>query len=99
MGARGVLCPPAETVTREQAQIVRLLLMCVAWAVGQVLVYEVLIEVGGIPGADLVLPAALAIGVYVLTEDLGRPRFDRGNVRYWRGRRIDDDPPKRDRPN
>jgi len=33
----------------------------------------------------------------VLTEDLGRPRFDRGNVRYWRGRRIDEDPPKRDR--
>ena len=85
-------------MTREQGQLVRLLLMCVAWAVGQVLVYAVLVQYSSVP-FDLVVPAALAIGVYVITEDLGRPRFDRGNARYWRGRRIDDEPPKRDRQN
>jgi len=79
-------------VTRPQAQIVRLLLMCAAWAVGQVLTFGLSVQ-----GLDLVVPAALAIGVYVVTDDLGRPRFDRGNARYWRGRRIDEDPPKRDR--
>jgi hypothetical protein len=98
VGARSLLRASAEVVTREQAQLVRLLLMCAAWAIGQMLVYEVLTQVGGVPGADLVLPAALAIGAYVLTEDRGRPRQGRGNARYWRGRRIDD-PPKRDRRN
>ena len=81
-------------MTRQQAQLVRLLLMCAAWAAGQVLTFGLAIQ-----GVDLVVPAALAIGVYVVTEDLGRPRADRGDARYWRGRRIDDDPPKRDRRN
>ena len=94
MGARGVLRASAEVVTRQQAQLVRLLLMCGAWAAGQVLTFGLSVQ-----GLDLVVPAALAIGVYVVTEDLGRPPFDRGNVRYWRGRRIDEDPPKRDRLN
>jgi hypothetical protein len=80
-------------VTREQAQLVRLLLICAAWAIGQVLTFGLSFQ-----GVDFIVPAALAIGVYVITEDLGRPR-SRGNVRYWRGRPIDDDPPKRDRLN
>ena len=92
MGARGLLRAPAEVVTRSQAQIVRLLLMCAAWSVGQLLTFGLSVQ-----GLDLVLPAALAIGVYVVTDDLGRPPLDRGNARYWRGRRIDEDPPKRDR--
>jgi hypothetical protein len=92
MGAHGLLRAPAEVVTRPQAQIVRLLLMCAAWAVGQVLTFGLSVQ-----GLDLVVPAALAIGVYVVTDDLGRPRFNGGNARYWRGRRIDEDPPKRDR--
>jgi len=81
-------------VTRQQAQLVRLLLMCVAWAVGQVLAIAIPIDL-----ADIVLPAALAILVYVITEDLGRPRFDRGEGKYWRGRRIDDERRGRDRLN
>ena len=87
-------------MTRQQAQLVRLLLMCAAWALGQVLVYDVLSASTSsylVQGVDLVVPAALAIGVYVVTEDLGRPRVDRGDAQYWRGRRIDEDPPKRDR--
>ncbi len=73
-------------MTREQAQIVRLLLMCAAWAIGQTLTLNM-----GASYLDLVIPAALAIGVYVLTDDLGRGGFGGGNVKYWRGRRIDDD--------
>ncbi len=79
-------------MTRQQAQLVRLLLMCAAWAAGQALTFGLSVH-----GVDLVVPAALAIGVYVVTEDLGRPRVNRSDTRYWRGRRIDDDPPKRDR--
>ena len=81
-------------MTRQPAQLVRLLLMCAAWAAGQVLTFGLSVQ-----GLDLVVPSALAVGVYVITDDLGRPRFDKGSARYWRGRRIDDDPPKRDRRN
>ena len=98
MGARRLLRPPAEVVTREQAQLVRLFLMCAAWALGRVLVHGALTQFDPVPFVPIV-PVALAIGAYVVTEDLGRPRVDRGNVRYWRGRRIDEDPPKRDRLN
>lgn len=80
-------------MTREQTQIVRLLLMCVAWAVGTVLTFGL-----SVAFADLVVPAALAIGVYVLTEDLGRTGgFGGGNVKYWRGRPVDDEEPRRGR--
>ena len=73
-------------MTREQGQIVRLLLICAAWSVGHLLTVGIPIQL-----ADVVVPAALAIGVYILTEDLGRPRTGGGDGRYWRGRRIDDD--------
>ena len=71
---------------REQAQIVRLVLVCLAWALGQTLTLGL--------GASLfgtVVPAALAVGVYAVTDDLGRARLGGGDVKYWRGRRIDDD--------
>jgi hypothetical protein len=73
-------------MTREQAQLVRLLLICVAWSVGQMLTIGIPIDLAG-----MVVPAALAIGVYVVTGDLGRARVAGSNVRYWRSRRIDDD--------
>jgi hypothetical protein len=73
-------------MTREQAQLVRLLLICVAWSVGQMLTVGIPVQF-----ADIVVPAALAIGVYVVTEDLGRAPVRRGDVKYWRGRQIDDD--------
>ena len=81
-------------MTRDQAQLVRLLLMCAAWAIGRILVAGIPIDL-----ADIVVPAALAASVYVITEDLGRPRLDRGDGKYWRGRRIDDDRPGRGRLN
>ncbi len=73
-------------MTRGQAQIVRLLLVCVAWAIGQTLARGLAVDI-----VDAVLPAALAVVVYILTDDLGRARHDDGNVKYWRGRRVDDD--------
>ena len=73
-------------MTHERGQIARLVLMCVAWTVGQMLTIGL-----GVSFVDLVVPAALAVGVYLLTEDLVRPRFSRDNVKYWRGRPIDDD--------
>lgn len=81
-------------MTRERAQIARLLLMCFAWAVGTVLTFGL-----GVSFANFVVPAALAVGVYVLTEDLGRPGGfgGGGDVKYWRGRRIDDDERRRGR--
>jgi hypothetical protein len=73
-------------MTRAQAAVVRLLLICVAWAIGQVLATGV-----PFPGADFLVPALFAIGVYALTADLGRPGSGGGDGRYWRGRRIEDD--------
>ncbi len=73
-------------MTREQAQLIRLLLICAAWAIGETLTRSLAVQ-----GIDLVVPAALAVGVYVITEELGRPRSGGGDAKYWRGRRIDDD--------
>ena len=73
-------------MTREQAQLVRLLLMCLAWSLAQTLVIG--IPFG--PQFDTVIPGIVAVGVYALTDDLGRPRVT-GIPRYYRGRRIDDD--------
>ena len=86
MGEGGLVRARAGRVTREQAQLVRLLLMCAAWSIGQMLTIGLPLQL-----ADIVVPAALAVGVYVVTDDLGRPRVGGGNVKYWRGRQIDDD--------
>jgi hypothetical protein len=88
-------------VRREQAQIVRLLLICVAWAVGQMLVLGIpLSGPSDVLGFDVIIPAGLAIGMYVVTDDLGRPGFGGGRGgggKYWRGRPVDDE--RRDRLN
>ncbi len=86
VGAPGLIRAPGCTVmTRQRAAIVRFVLVCVAWAVGQTLTWG--LALGNI---GVLIPAALAIGVLVVTEDLGRSR-DRGDLKYWRGRRVDDD--------
>jgi hypothetical protein len=79
-------------VSREQAQLVRLLLVCAAWAIGQTLTYGLSIQ-----GFDVIIPAGLAVGVYAVTDDLGRggTRGRGGAVKYWRGRPVDDE--RRDR--
>ena len=85
MGEGGVVRASEVGVTREQAQLVRLLLMCLAWSLAQTLVIGI-----SFGPTDLVVPGLVAAGVYALTDDLGRPRLT-GIPRYYRGRRIDDD--------
>ena len=95
MGESGVVRARAHVVRREQAQIVRLLLICTAWTIGQMLTYGLSIQ-----GFDVIIPAGLAVGVYVATDDLGRPTFGGrggGSGKYWRGRPVDDS--RRDRLN
>ena len=73
-------------MTRSQAAILRFVLICAAWAVGQTLTFGLL----GVGPFGVIIPAALAIGVLVVTEDLGRAR-PTANIKYWRGQRVDDD--------
>lgn len=44
-----------------------------------------------LPLSDSLLPVLFGAGAYYLTMGLAAPRYRRdGNVRYWRGRRLDD---------
>ena len=64
----------------------RLLLMCGAFAFGETLAWTA--------GAfDMAMWVGLAFGAaaYILTQDVGRGGGGRGQPRYYRGRRIDDD--------
>ncbi|OLC58332.1 MAG: hypothetical protein AUH85_00935 [Chloroflexi bacterium 13_1_40CM_4_68_4] len=60
MGAGGVLPARTALVTREQAALLRLVLVCVAWAIGE----------------TLAIGVSLAIGVYIVTGDIGRRSAD-----------------------
>ncbi len=74
----------------------RLLVICVAAAAGETIAYQ-------LEAYDIVMWFGLFFGAaaYILTQDLNRPRPTgggrRGEIKYWRGRRIDDhdDPPRR----
>ena len=81
-----VRAPRGRRMTRGQAAILRFVLICAAWAVGQTLTWGLAIGPIGV-----VIPAVLAIGVLVVTEGLGRPRSGGADLKYWRGRRVDDD--------
>ena len=86
MGECGQLRASGQVVTREQAQLVRLLLICLAWSIGQVLTTGL-----SLGPANVIVPAVLGVGVYALSDDLGRSEGGGGDAKYWRGRRIDDD--------
>jgi len=72
----------------------RLLIICFAWSLGAVLVY-----VFAARGLDTIVPGLFAIAAYVLTRDEGYGSrgggSGGGNVKYWRGRRVDERPPRR----
>ena len=85
VGTRGLVRPSSDAVTRERAAVLRLLLACAGWAIGQTLSYALSLGQLGI-----VVAAAGAIGALFLTQDLGRPARRGGEIKYWRGRRIDD---------
>ena len=71
----------------QQAVYWRLLLICLAAAAGETLAHAL--------GADgLAMAAGVIFGAaaYVLTQGADAPPGRRrGEIRYWRGRRIDDD--------
>lgn len=91
MGEGRLVRARAQAVRREQAQLLRLLLVCAAWAFGETLTFGLAIQ-----GFEVVIPAGLAVGVYAITDNLGRPsiggRGGGGPAKYWRGQRIDDKP-------
>jgi len=72
---------------RERRAWVRFLIVIAAAALGETIgVWQ------GLPSSDLLLPLLFGAAAYYLTMGLTGPRYRRdGNVRYWRGRRIDDE--------
>ncbi len=72
----------------------RLLLICAAAAAGETIAYQ-LEWYAEMMWVGLLLGAA----AYLFTQDLDRPRPGggrRGEIKYWRGRRVDgDDGPRR----
>lgn len=70
----------------------RLLVICFAWSVGAVLV-----RLFDAPALDTIVPVTFGLAAFVLTRDDGRPGRGGGggDVKYWRGRRVDDREPRR----
>jgi hypothetical protein len=69
---------------RQRDAIVRLLVVCAAWALGEALEYQF-----GATVLGPVLPLILAVAAYMATRDI---RMGGGSDEsYWRGRRIDRD--------
>lgn len=71
----------------------RLLVICFAWSLGAVLVYIFQART-----LETIVPALFGVAAYVLTRDeSSAPRGGGGggNVKYWRGRPVDDRPPRR----
>jgi hypothetical protein len=87
LGERGLILAPGRSLVTQA--LWRLLFICVVAGAGETIAYQF--------GAyDQITLASLVGGVaaYVLTQDLGRPRPGggrRGEIKYWRGRKIDDD--------
>ena len=92
MGERSLI-PAAERALVTSA-LWRLLFICLAVAAGETIAYQL----------DLVSDATLVglvfgVVAYLLTLDQARPRPGgggrRGEIKYWRGHRVDDDEPPR----
>jgi hypothetical protein len=67
----------------------RLLLICVAAAAGETIAYQL-----GAYSLMMWVGLLFGAGAFILTQDVDRPRTGggrRGEIKYWRGRRIDDD--------
>ena len=72
------------------AAYARLLMICAAFAAGETAASAIgAYDVGSAVGL------VLAVAAYVLTQDVDRPRRGGGDLKYWRGRRVDD---REDRP-
>jgi hypothetical protein len=74
-------------IDRERRAWVRFLIVIAAAAFGETFGFW-----QGLPFSDSLLPLAFGAGAFYLTMGLNAPRYrGSGNVRYWRGRPIDDD--------
>ena len=72
-------------IDRERWAWIRFLIVVVAAAAGETIgIWQQL------PSSDLLMPLLFGGAAYYLTMGLNGPRSRGGNVRYWRGRRIDD---------
>jgi uncharacterized membrane protein AbrB (regulator of aidB expression) len=72
---------------RERRAWLRFLIVIAAAALGETIgIWQRL------PSSDLLLPLLFGGAAFYLTVALTAPRYRRnGNVRYWRGRKIDDE--------
>ncbi len=70
----------------------RLLVICFAWSLGAMLVCAF-----GAYALDTIVPALFALAAFVFTREdgYGTRGGGGGNVKYWRGRRVDDRGPRR----
>jgi uncharacterized membrane protein AbrB (regulator of aidB expression) len=73
-------------IDRERRAWLRFLIVVAAAALGETIgIWQRL------PSSDLLVPLLFGGAAYYLTMGMNTPRYRRGNnVRYWRGRRIDD---------
>ena len=72
---------------RGRAAFLRLLVICVAYALGEALVWQ--LRAGGLA---LLVPPLLGAAAYVATRvTTFRGGGGGGNVTYWRGQRVDRD--------
>lgn len=72
-------------IGRERRAWLRFLIVVAAAAVGETLGYW-----QRLPFWDTLLPLLFGGAAYYVTIGLDTPRYRRDNVRYWRGRKIDD---------
>lgn len=87
MGKGGIV--PASERPIVTYALWRLLLICVAAAAGETIAYQ-------LEWYDIVMWVGLFCGaaIYIFTQGLDTPRPPsgrRGEIKYWRGRRVDDD--------
>ncbi len=68
----------------ERSALIRLLVLSASWAAGSTAMAALQLR-----GLRDLAGFALAAGAYWLTRDLGRRRR-RGELKYWRGRPVDD---------
>ena len=94
VGEGGLISLDAQEWPLVTQALWRLLLICAAAAVGETIAYQV--EAYGV---RVWVGLAFGTAAYIFTQDVDRPRRGggrRGEIKYWRGRRIeDDDGPRR----
>jgi len=73
-------------IDRERRAWIRFGIVVFAAAVGEMVgIWQRL------PSSDLLVPLLFGAAAYYLTMGMNTPRYrNNGNVRYWRGKRIDD---------